>query len=117
MVKSWTENKYSNNILNENKMIKEEIIFLKHVINKSGVYLVSDVIEFYLFFLGYSIGNNEKSKELNEFFDEFTLFLRKKFETKEELQWYKLIQMRSSTKYDSLELLRQTFNNFLVEKK
>ncbi|QXU50745.1 hypothetical protein KYG33_06820 [Chryseobacterium sp. D764] len=94
-------------------MIKDEIIFLKHVIGKSGVYLISDVIEFYLFFLGYSIGNSAKSEELNEFFDEFTAFLQKDFETKEKLQWYKLIQMRSSTKYHSLELLRKTFNEFL----
>lgn len=63
-------------------MIKDEITFLKHVIEKSGVYLISDVIEFSLFFLGYSIGNNAKSEELNEFFDEFTVFLQKDFETK-----------------------------------
>lgn len=93
--------------------ISKEIIFLKHVIEKSGVYLVSDIIDFYLFFLGYSIGKSEKSDELNIFFDEFTTFLQKKFETREKLQWFKLIQMRSSTKYHSLELLRTVFNEFL----
>lgn len=94
-------------------MIKNEILFLKHVIEKSGVYLVGDINDFYFFFLGYSIGNVDKSMELNDFFNDFTLFLQKDLETSEQLQWFKLIQMRSSTRYHSLELLRITFNDFL----
>ncbi|KEZ94312.1 hypothetical protein IL45_02225 [Nonlabens ulvanivorans] len=92
------------------KLYKEDKEILEITLSKPGIFLINRVEDYYLLFLGYSLSKNNSILDLLDGY--YTDYLKHKFQITEEMKWYKLIRLYSSTDIHTIELFQNTFSTF-----
>jgi len=86
---------------------------IKAINKRPGMYHVSRVEDYELIFIGFRFSWNDKS--VDEFIQEFDLWVGKKWENLSAYGWSKLIRLNCGGDSHSLELFSKLFNEYLNE--
>ncbi len=92
----------------------EFIEFIKAVLDRPAMFCVNNVEDLSLFLTGYNYGS--ANEETNNILSDFRDFVNKHFESKDDVNWPRLIRFYSASDHHSLEVFRKLFFNFIETK-
>jgi|GEM_PF-5533723 hypothetical protein len=97
-------------------MVNEHFIkFIQSINEKPGMYLVNNVRDMNLIFLGYLYAPIDKKEadSLGELISGFNMFVNKHYKSKSDYHWAKLIYFHSSSDTNSIEVFSTLFDKFV----
>ncbi|OGU76121.1 MAG: hypothetical protein A2W11_01835 [Ignavibacteria bacterium RBG_16_35_7] len=90
------------------------ISFISLLSSKHGMFMINNVEELSIAFIGYSFAlNEEERKAFDLFMGDFTVYINSDFKSKEKFSWQKLIRLYSGSDKHSLELFETLFTKYL----
>jgi hypothetical protein len=99
----------------ENKKVLADFVKLINAIaDKPGMYMVNNVEDLALVIWGYKRACNARDRELLEnLMDDFKKSVNERFETKEVVEWVRLIRFYGFGDSNTLSLFKLAFNDFI----
>lgn len=100
----------------ENKNVLKDFIKLINVItDRPGMYMVNNVEDIALVIWGYKSACNASDRELLEkLMEDFKKSVNERYETKEAIEWVRLIRFHGFGDGNTLNLFKLAFNEFIT---
>jgi hypothetical protein len=95
--------------------LKDFIKLIKAITDRPGMYMINNVEDLALVIWGYKCACNSSDRELLEsFMDDFKKSVNKRFETKDAIEWVRLIRFHGFGDGNTLNLFKSVFDEFIV---